>query len=570
MANARFTIKKKENRKHRSQTKQGKVKAIYSPFHRRDFSIVSQEIKNKDKNGKKYSEYTKQEIIDEFFNDAILMARVQEKFIQSGKYSNIVDYYMIINENPTGSKNSLGRKFDIKPYITRTHHSYNFDEMFRQNIMNSVLAYVQRARIEQIIVDYYGKDVKDKNIVEIQEEYYAVYGFMTHDCPTSQVIKNCIRAYQKTGHVDTAPQPNGLLPLSAADGHYRKFWWEDGIAYLSIAMERGQVTLSFPVPKKNNRFKVGNRIDGGKTDRDGKRITVPNIRFDDKGISFDFTVESPVPQEYDALCNWVCCDQGIVEPVVATFVNGVSYSQPLYMPCGIQSLSRKRARLWEERNCLLRKELLDEAYDNLARYIVHHTERMRVQAKLSNLKREIAARCARYLMRVAVSLDAGVALEQLAWSSGGYNWFHGILTGAIEYSCARAGVPCDRFGAAYTSNRCAFCGSETRVSGRDMICDSGACACHDGGGPRRVNRDVQASRRGCVRVLNKVCVEEVSSLSVLGYERIRFRSVKRAVSVSHGGTGCSPQATTAPKGESLQSLEDQKSPQEDRNSPNSA
>lgn len=154
---------------------------------------------------------------------------------------------------------------------------------------------------------------------------------MTHDCPTSQVIKNCIRAYQKTGHVDTAPQPNGLLPLSAADGHYRQFWLEDGIAYLSVAMERGQVTLSFPVPKKNDRFKVGNRIDGGKTDRDGKCITVPNIRFDDKGISFDFTVESPVSQEYDALCNLVCCNQGIVEHVVATFVNGVSYSQPLYM-----------------------------------------------------------------------------------------------------------------------------------------------------------------------------------------------------------------------------------------------
>ena len=104
MANERFTIKKKENRKHRSQTKQGKVKAIYSPFHRRDFSIISQEIKNKDKSGEKYSEYTKQEIIDEFFNVALLMARVQEKFIQSGKYSNIVDYYMIINENPTGSR----------------------------------------------------------------------------------------------------------------------------------------------------------------------------------------------------------------------------------------------------------------------------------------------------------------------------------------------------------------------------------------------------------------------------------------------------------------------------------
>ena len=72
-------------------------------------------------------------------------------------------------------------------------------------------------------------------------------------------------------------------------------------------MERGRVTLSFPIPKKNERFKVGNRIDGEKTDWNGKRITVPNIRFDDKGISFDFTVESPAPQEYDALCNWVCC-----------------------------------------------------------------------------------------------------------------------------------------------------------------------------------------------------------------------------------------------------------------------
>ena len=570
MSDKRCTIKKKEDRKHRSQTKQGRVNAIYAPFHRRDFSIVSQEIKNRKKNKDEYQEYTKQDIIDELFNDARLMVQAQEKFIQSGKYSNIVDYYMIINENPTGNKNYLGRKFDIKPSVTRDHHSYNFDEMFRQNIMNSVLAYVQRARIEQIITDYYGKDVAYKNINEIQEEYYCVYGFMTHDCPTSQVIKNCIRAYQKTGHVDTEPRPNGLLPLSAADGHYRQFWWENGTIYLSISMKRGKVTLSFPIPKKNDRFKVGNRIDGQKTGENGKRITIPNIRFDGKGISFDFTVESPVPEEYDSMCNWICCDQGIVEPVVATFVSGSSYSQPLYMPRGIQSLARKRARLWDERNCLLKKELLDEAYDNLARYLVHHEERMRLQNKLSNLKKEIAARCAHYLVQVAVSLDAGVALEQLAWSSGGYNWFHGVLTGAIEYSCARFGVPCDRFGAAHTSDRCAFCGGETRESGRDMICESDVCCHHDSGRARCVNRDVQASRRGCVRMLNKVCVEEVLSLSVLDYERIRFRSVKRAVSVSHGGTGCSPQATTARKGESLQSLENLKSSQEDESFPNSA
>ena len=569
MSNKKFTIKKQDKRKHRSQTKQGKVSAIYAPFHRRNFSIVSQKIRLKDENGKKYPEYTKQEIINEFFEDAMLMAKAQEEFINSGKYSDIVDYYMIIEENPSGSKNSLGRKFNISPYIHREHHSYNFDEMFRQNIMNSILAYIQRARIEQIITDYYGQDVADKNIKEIQEAYYELFGFKTHDCPTSQVIKNCIRAYRNNGHVDTEPRPNGLLPLSATDNKYRQFWWENGIVYLTIAMKRGKITLSFPVPKKNDRFKVGNKVEGTDKDENGKRITVPNIRFDDKGISFDFTVESPVPQEYDALCNWVCCDQGIVEPVVATFVSGSSYSQPLYMPRGIQSLARKRSRLWDERNCLLRKELLDEAYDNLARYVVHHTERMRIQNKLKNLKKEIAARCARYLTQVAVSLDAGVALEQLAWSSGGYNWFHGVLTGAIEYSCARSGVPCDRFGAAHTSDSCAFCGGETRESGRDMICESDVCCHHDSGRARCVNRDVQASRRGCVRMLNKVCVEEVSSLSVLDYERIRFRSVKRAVSVSHGGTGCSPQATTARKGESLQSLENLKSSQEDRSFPNS-
>lgn len=396
--------------------------------------------------------------------------------------SNENDYYeknfrpLIRSLSESGNDTKGKKNAALRAYITDIPYppkvqSYNFMEMLRYNIASKTDIYITRYKTEILI-----KENPDATPRDIKQLYNDTFD----DCsPSVNEIKKYQAAIRNSGHIDGLPHSNGQLPLSATDGHYRHLSCDDGIIHLMIKLACGEVVLHFNLPKDKKRY-------------EGK-VCMPVVRCVNDRLLFDFPVMSARPPKKDVrkVTGFIGVDAGEVTTASYCFVGyDKTISQPFLETKRVRWLEDRISSLFDEIDALQAKAVVCDGGGFFDKAGVLYREAGLRRGVVSRLKCQVNELVACEVVRAAVVLGAGVAVEDLSWVPESH-WDQADLRGRLVGLAADHGVPVVMVGAAGTSCTCPYCGGELRDCGgrrkRCVLCG------------RRVDRDVAGERNVGVR-----------------------------------------------------------------------
>ena len=166
------------------------------------------------------------------------------------------------------SLNKMGRELNINPFGKSFHQSYNFAEMFRNNIMQVSFGYLQKVALQIAIQNTISTGSSTASasatsaaatlpkIEDIRTEYENRFPQLSP--PTSVVLKKMLE------NRDKAVKPHchrPTLPFYAADGHYTKITLkqekENNYLFFKINLpNRENVELKFKIPTGKRFHKI--------------------------------------------------------------------------------------------------------------------------------------------------------------------------------------------------------------------------------------------------------------------------------------------------------------------------
>lgn len=396
-----------------------------------------------------------QQVEQELRKMSELMMKNENAYYQQ-KFRTLISELADENATMKGKKNAALRKYiDDIPYPP-TVQPYNFKEMLRYNIASKTDIYIRRYKTELIIKDFPDKSARD--IRKIYCEYYD-----NDNVPSVTEIKKYQAAVQNSGNIDSLPHSNGQLPISATDGHYRHLEvnQKEKIITLSLKLSCGECAIHFRMPKKLSRY-------------DGK-ITAPTIRVKNNKLLFDFTSQKnrpPKAQDIE-LSGYIGVDAGEITTASYGFISKDGhYSQPFLETKRVRLLEQRIKKLFSERDHLLDKAELCDVNGFFDKANILYSEARARRHKISVLKKQVNELVACEIVRSAIVLGAGIAVEDLAWTPESH-WDYADLQDRLANLAADCGVPVVRVNAAGTSKTCPCCGSELTTAGyRRKSCGS--------------------------------------------------------------------------------------------------
>lgn len=408
----------------------------------------------------------KQPIIDELIGMSELM-RKNENDYYAKKFRPLIQELARDGKDMKGKKNAALRAYISSVPYTPPSHSYNFMEMLRYNIASKTDIYITRYKTEVLI-----KDNPNATPREIKQLYNDTYD---DDSPSVNEIKKYQAAIANSGHIDGDPHSNGQLPLSATDGHYRKLRSTPEFIYLQISLSFGVVVLRFDMPKNKKRF-VG-------------KVCMPTVRYKNGRLLFDFPVETARPSKaaVKEVRGFIGVDAGVVNTASWCYVgyDGVC-SQPFLETKRIRHLEGQVAGLLVEIEHLRDKAALCDACGWFEKGARLYDEAAARRGRVSRLKRQCNELVACEILRAAVVLGAGVAVEDLSWVPESH-WAQADLQERLVLLAADHGLPVVKVSAAGTSSTCPKCGEEMAVvSNRRKRCSCGCVLDRDVVGARNV------------------------------------------------------------------------------------
>lgn len=390
-------------------------------------------------------------VTNELINMSELMRKNENEYYEK-KFRPLIEELASAGKNMKGKKNAAMREYlnDI-PYPPAVQ-SYNFMEMLRYNIASKTDIYITRYKTEKLILD--NPDATDR---EIKQAYNDTFDDTS---PSVNEIKKYRAAINNNGHIDGSPHSNGQLPISATDGHYRDLVVNPKTRKicLSLKLACGTAVLVFDMPKKARRY--------------AGKITAPTIRCKGGELLFDFTAQSPRPPKAreSELSGWVSVDMGEKNTAVWSFVGSGVYSQPFSEPKAVRNVEARISKLFNEVEHLRAKAFECDANGWFDKAAVLYGEADVRRGKISVLKRRCNELVACEIVRAAVVLGAGVAVEDLGWTPESH-WDYADLRDRLVSLAADYGLPVVSVGAAGTSSRCPHCEGVLRdVGGRCREC----------------------------------------------------------------------------------------------------
>ena len=475
--------KKKNNKPWRKVIKTSKK--TYKTFTVEDFIVT-------DKDGV-IDDALKEEVYAELVNMSNLMRKNEDDYYEK-KFRPLITELASTGENAKGKKNAALRSYvNELPYPPETQ-SYNFAEMLRYNIASKTDIYITRYKTEILIKEHPSAEPK-----EIKQYYNEIFD---DDSPSINEIKKYQAAIRNNGHIDGDPHSNGQLPLSATDGHYRHLDSDENSTHLTIKLACGEVTLHFNLPKNKKRY--------------AGKVCMPTVRCKNGRLLFDFPVERTRPPKKDIrkVRGFIGVDAGEVSTASWCFVGyDGSCSQPFLETKRIRNLESQIRNLFDEIELLVAKAQCCDACGFFDKAAVLYDEAMLRRGKVTRLKKQVNELVSCEIVRAAVVLDAGVAVEDLSWVPESH-WDQADLQERLVGLAADHGVPTVRVSAAGTSGTCPYCGGVMVDCGhRRKCCES--CGC-------RVDRDVVGERNVGVRACGFVdCSGLVYRLVGLGSRAFR-------------------------------------------------
>ena len=391
-----------------------------------------------------------------------LRKQLQHMQLQSNLYFQSKEYDVIIEKlqdkdnecwNYT-SLNKMGRELDIIPFEKSFHQSYNFAEMFRQNIMQVSFGYLQKVALQVVIQNTTSMTALPK-IEDVRTEYESRFPHLTP--PTAVVLKKTLE------NRDKAVKPychKPTLPFYAADGHYtkvtlkqeedRKDRKDNNYLFFKINLpNRENVELKFKIPT-------------GKRFHNIKKICKPIVYLNNQNeLIFNFAVEVVIAMpDKQALLNQnvLGVDLGKVEPFVASLISSDEHSHihfPFFANKKINKLTKQIDNLYDLFGKIVAKEELCIKCNQKRKADVLAHESKLILAKIQKLKHEQATQIAVNINQITEKYNAIIAFENLAWLEHvGGKWNHSEIQSKTEYLSKNKVV---KVPAAYTSQNCSYC-----------------------------------------------------------------------------------------------------------------
>ena len=343
------------------------------------------------------------------------------------------------------SLNKMGRELNINPFGKSFHQSYNFAEMFRNNIMQVSFGYLQKVALQIAIQNTISTGSSTASasatsaaatlpkIEDIRTEYENRFPQLSP--PTSVVLKKMLE------NRDKAVKPHchrPTLPFYAADGHYTKITLkqekENNYLFFKINLpNRENVELKFKIPTGKRFHKI-------------KKICKPIVYLNNKNeLIFNFAVEveiisaAAIPDKQASAKlsqNVLGVDLGKVEPFVASLISSSTSNihSPFFTNKKINQLTKQIDNLYDLFGKIIAKEEICIKCNQKRKADVLAHESKLILAKIQRLKHEQATQIAVNINQIAEKYNAVIAFENLAWlEHKGGKWNHSEIQDKTEY-----------------------------------------------------------------------------------------------------------------------------------------
>lgn len=421
------------------------------------------------------------------------MKQQSNLYFQSSGYDSVVE--TLKNHKPNGSLNQFGRSLGIQPQTPYHHQAYNFAEMFRNNVLQATMGYVQKLCVSEL------ENIELKKAYdEFKEKFPNVKR------PTTVSLRKMLQ------YRDKAVKPSCNVPIltfHAADNHY---------ASTSIDLERNVLIFKLNVPKtdtaiRGEQVNIEFKIPTGKRFKNILKLCKPTVYLNEQDeIIFNFAVEvedNKLPQGQNVLA----VDSGLVEPFVATpVVDGVVLT-PFFANHNINRYRKQIEHLYENHAIpLLAKAEECERCNHKEKADVLWLERKRILSTITRLKNEMATQTAVLLSSIADQFDATIVFENLKWlEHKGGKWNHSVIQSKTEYIAKRKVM---RVSAANTSQNCSKCEAKKSMSFTGRIGTCTKCG-------NQLDRDINASRNIAQRAIKKLAKNAISENRQLGNQPVK-------------------------------------------------
>ena len=382
-----------------------------------------------------------------------LRKQLQHMQLQSNLYFQSIEYDIILeklqdkdnecwNYTSYTSLNTMGKKLNIIPFEKSFHQSYNFADMFRNNIMQVSFGYLQKVALQKCIQTINSTDFK-----KIRDEYKNRFPQLTP--PTSVVLKKTIENRDKT---EKPHCHKATLPFYATDGHYTKLKYEKEnrqLVYKINLPNRKNVELKFKIP-------TGKRFHEDRI----KKICKPIVYLNDQNeLIFNFTIQVEIAtQDKQLNPNILGIDLGKVEPFVASLISSDDNSNihsPFFANKKINQLTKQIDNLYDLFGKIVAKEEICIKCNQKRKADVLAHESKLILAKIQKLKHEQATQIAVNINQIAEKYNAIIAFENLAWLEHKCGkWNYSEIQSKTEYLSKNKVV---KVSPAYTSQNCSYC-----------------------------------------------------------------------------------------------------------------
>ena len=372
----------------------------------------------------------------------VVIEKLQEKDNEYLKHTNL---------------NKMGRELEILPFEKTFHQSYNFAEMFRNNILQVSFGYLQKLAL-QVALQQCIQNIKstDTNAIpkieDIRIEYENRFPLLT--TPTSIILK---KALENRDKVVKPHCHKPTLPFYATDGHYTKITLkhekENNYLFFRVSLpDRESVELKFKIP-------IGKRFHKDKI----KKICKPIVYINEKNeLIFNFAVEVVVKytdEKTNKQNNVLGVDLGKVEPFVASLTSDNDCNSNLHFPFfankKINQFTKQIDKLYDLFGKIVAKEEVCIKCNQKRKADVLANESKLILAKIQRLKQEQATQISVNINKIAEKYNAIIAFENLAWlEHKGGKWNHSEIQSKTEYLSTNKVI---KVSAAYTSQNCSYC-----------------------------------------------------------------------------------------------------------------
>lgn len=394
-----------------------------------------------------------------------LIKQLQHMQLQSNLYFQSQEYDFVIEKlqnkdnecwNYT-SLNKMGRELNIAPFEKTFHQSYNFAEMFRNNIIQVSFGYLQKVALQVAIQNTTSTaTATPPKIEDIRTEYENLFPQLAP--PTSVVLKKMLE------NRDKAVKPychKPTLPFYAADGHYTKVTLkqeeENNYLFFKINLpNRENVELKFKIPTGKRFHKI-------------KKICKPIVYINNLNeLIFNFAVEVEIVIKDTQLSqNIMGIDLGKVEPFVASLISSDDNSNihsPFFANKKINQLAKQIDNLYDLFGKIVAKEEICIKCNQKRKADVLAHESKFILAKIQKLKHEQATQIAANINQIAEKYNAIIAFENLAWlEHKGGKWNHSEIQSKTEYLSKNKVV---KVSPAYTSQNCSYCFKHNNIKNK--------------------------------------------------------------------------------------------------------